>query len=98
MWILESTDPDNALLFRLTAGSLKTMGRSAGADFVVEAALVSRVHCRFTLDSSDGLGIEDLESTNGTWVNERKVTRARLTSGDTVRVGRVTFLVRHAAS
>lgn len=94
MWILESTDSEYRLLFRLLPGSLKTMGRAARADFVVEAALVSRLHCRFKLDDRNRLGVEDLGSTNGTWVNGRKVDKAPLIEGDKVKVGRVEFAVR----
>lgn len=95
MWILESTDPQTPLLFRILPGSLKTMGRAARADFIVDAALVSRLHCRFTLDG-DRLGVEDLNSTNGTWVNGQKVEKAPLLPGDLVKVGRVEFEVRAA--
>ena len=94
MWILESTDPEHPMLFRLLPGALKTMGRAPRADFIVDVALVSRLHCRFTLDDRDGLGVEDLESTNGTWVNGRKVSKAPLMAGDKVKVGRVEFDVR----
>ena len=94
MWILESTDPELPLLFRLMPGALKTMGRAARADFIVDAALVSRLHCRFTLDELDRLGVEDLGSTNGTFVNGSKVDRAPLLQGDRVKVGRVEFEVR----
>ena len=98
MWILESTSSELPFLFRLVPGSLKTMGRAQGADFIVEAALVSRLHCRFALDERDRLGVEDLGSTNGTWVNGRKVDQAPLTAGDTVQVGRVEFAVRPESS
>ena len=94
MWILESTEPEHPLLFRVMRGTLKTMGRAPRADFVVEAALVSRLHCRFTADDRDQLAVEDLGSTNGTWVNGRKVSRAPLLPGDKVKVGRVEFDVR----
>ena len=94
MWILESTDPDMPLLFRLIPGTLKTMGRAPRADFIVDAALVSRLHCRFTLDDLDRLKVEDLGSTNGTWVNGSKVERAPLLQGDRVKVGRIEFAVR----
>jgi pSer/pThr/pTyr-binding forkhead associated (FHA) protein len=97
MWILESTDPENRLFFRLLPGSFKTMGRAPRADFIVEAALVSRLHCRFRLDDRDGLAVEDLGSTNGTWVNGRKVEKAPLTAGDKVKIGRVEFAVRPEA-
>jgi pSer/pThr/pTyr-binding forkhead associated (FHA) protein len=72
---------------------MKTLGRAQTVDFVVDAALISRVHCRFTLDGG-GLGIEDLGSTNGTYVNGQRIDRASLTNGDTIKVGRVEFAVR----
>ena len=93
MWILQSTDPGVPLTFRLLPNSIKTLGRAARADFVVDRALISRLHCRFTLDDA-GLGIEDLGSTNGTWVNGRKIDRAPLADGDTVKIGRVEFAVK----
>jgi pSer/pThr/pTyr-binding forkhead associated (FHA) protein len=93
MWILESTDPELSLLFRIMPSSAKTVGRAPRADFIVDAALVSRLHCRLTLDDRDRLDVEDLGSTNGTWVNGRKVDRAPLMSGDTVKIGRVEFRV-----
>jgi pSer/pThr/pTyr-binding forkhead associated (FHA) protein len=95
MWILESTDAETPLMFRLLPGTLKTMGRAARADFIVDAALVSRLHCRFTLDDLDRLDVQDLGSTNGTWVNGRKIdARAPLLEGDRLKIGRVEFSVR----
>ena len=94
MWTLQSVEPaDAGLTFRLLPGTLKTMGRAPRADFVVDAALVSRVHCRFTLNSTNELALEDLGSTNGTFVNGRKVTKAVLTSGDKLTIGRVLFVL-----
>ena len=94
MWILESTDADLDLLFRILPGSAKTMGRAPRADFIVDASLVSRLHCRLSVDDRDRLDVEDLGSTNGTWVNGRKIERAPLMPGDKVKVGRVEFRVR----
>lgn len=94
--MLESTpESPEALLFRLLPGSIKTVGRAPRADFVVEAPLVSRLHCRLTLQS-DGLLVEDLESTNGTFVNGERVTKLVMRSGDALRVGRMEFSVRQA--
>lgn len=94
MWTLQSIDPaDVELTFRLLPGTLKTMGRAPRADFVVDAALVSRVHCRFTLSEANELELEDLGSTNGTFVNGRKVMKAMLSDGDKLTVGRVEFVV-----
>jgi pSer/pThr/pTyr-binding forkhead associated (FHA) protein len=94
MWTLQSVDPvDLELTFRLLPGTLKTMGRASRADFVVDAALVSRVHCRFTLNHTNELELEDLGSTNGTFVNGKRVARVRLNDGDKLTVGRVEFVI-----
>jgi len=98
MWTLQSIEPAEAeLTFRLLPGTLKTMGRAPGVDFVVDAALVSRVHCRFTLHPSNELELEDLGSTNGTVVNGKRVAKATLTDGDKVAIGRVLFVVNAAS-
>ena len=69
MWILRSSEADGSLTFRLPAGASRTMGRGPRADFIVDLALVSRIHCRVTA-GSDRLEVEDLSSTNGTYVND----------------------------
>ena len=98
MWLLQSTpDSPGTLLFRVMPGAIKTVGRAPRADFVVDAPLVSRIHCRLTLQT-DGLLLEDLKSTNGTFVNGHRVARVVLTSGDRLRVGRMEFSVREALS
>lgn len=99
MWILQSVEPEEAgLTFRLLPGTLKTLGRAPRADFVVDAALVSRVHCRFTLDQRNQLELEDLGSTNGTFVNGKKITKATLADGDKLTIGRVSFVVNSEAN
>ena len=75
--------------FRILPGNSRTLGRATGADFIVEAALVSRVHCRVTALASGELELRDLESTNGTFVNGQRVDHARLAPGDRIQVGRV---------
>jgi pSer/pThr/pTyr-binding forkhead associated (FHA) protein len=91
-WTLQSKG-DSPVIFRLPAGSIKTVGRTARADFILDAALVSRVHCRLTADKSDQLIVEDLGSTNGTLVNGKRIDRQVLKAGDTVTIGRVEFEV-----
>jgi pSer/pThr/pTyr-binding forkhead associated (FHA) protein len=95
MWILRSTNEDDGLTFRLEPGAIKTVGRAQRADFIVDAALVSRVHCRLSA-GPDGLEMVDLGSTNGTFVNDKRVARAQLTSGDRLRVGRIELDVSRA--
>ena len=74
----------------------EVVGRAARADFIVDAHLVSRVHCRFTLSQSDELDVEDVGSTNGTFVNGKKILKTTLADGDKVKVGRVEFVARNS--
>ena len=93
MWILQSSGSSSGeLTFRLRPGGIKTVGRAPRADFIVDAAMVSRLHCRLEA-GDDNLDVIDLSSTNGTYVNGKRVKRARLTSGDRLRVGRVELTV-----
>ena len=92
MWILRTADhPGEAFTFRIRPGAVKTLGRAVRADFILDAPLVSRVHCRLTATVDGALEVEDLKSTNGTFVNDRRVKRSPLAPGDRLRVGRVVF-------
>ena len=88
MWILESTEAT----FRLKPGAIKTVGRAPRADFILDVALVSRLHCRLTA-ADENLEVVDLSSTNGVFVNDKRVVRAKFGRGDRLRVGRVEFTV-----
>lgn len=93
MWILESGDPTvDRLTFRLPPGAVKTIGRSPAAEFIVDAALVSRLHCQLTA-TVDSLHVKDLGSTNGTFVNGTRVQAAELKDGDKLAVGRMELIV-----
>jgi pSer/pThr/pTyr-binding forkhead associated (FHA) protein len=90
MWILRTAEADlPELTFRILPGGTKTVGRATGADFIINAALISRVHCRLEIAPSGDLQVRDLNSTNGTFVNGERVDIAHLRSGDRLRVGRV---------
>ena len=96
MWILQGTGKDaKPWTFRVKAGGIKTVGRAPRADFIVDAALVSRLHCRIEA-GDDSLEVFDLQSTNGTYVNDKRVDHARLAIGDRLRVGRVELTVEKA--
>jgi pSer/pThr/pTyr-binding forkhead associated (FHA) protein len=98
MWILQSSSEHaSAWTFRVKAGGVKTVGRAPRADFVLDAALVSRLHCRLEA-GDDTLEVFDLKSTNGTYVNDKRVERARLAIGDRLRVGRVELRVERASA
>jgi pSer/pThr/pTyr-binding forkhead associated (FHA) protein len=90
MWILRTvTEGQPEKTFRILPGNVRTIGRATGADFIVDAALVSRVHCRVTALDGGELEIHDLESTNGTYVNGQRIETARLAPGDRLQVGRI---------
>lgn len=96
MWVLKTADDAEApFLFRILPGGIKTVGRATGADFIVDAALVSRLHCRLTAGATE-LEVVDLESTNGTFVNGERTERATLKTGDRLGVGRVDLLVEQS--
>jgi pSer/pThr/pTyr-binding forkhead associated (FHA) protein len=97
MWILRGSEPDTTVIFRLASGESKTVGRAARADFIVDAALVSRLHCRVAADD-ERIDVEDLSSTNGTFINDRRVNKGQLGSGDRLRIGRVELRVERAPS
>jgi pSer/pThr/pTyr-binding forkhead associated (FHA) protein len=55
--------------------------------------MVSRFHCRLTASTGGTLEVEDLKSTNGTFVNDQRVSRLVLAEGDRLRIGRVELAV-----
>ena len=90
MWILRTVDdatPEKT--FRILPGGVRTLGRATGADFILDAPLVSRVHCRLTALPDGTLEVHDLESTNGTCINGARVETGRMSRGDRLGVGRV---------
>jgi ABC transport system ATP-binding/permease protein len=93
MWVLKTEEGANPpFTFRILPGNEKTMGRARRADFIVDARLVSRFHCRIAAGAA-GLEVIDLDSTNGTFVNGQRIDRAPLKDGDRLGVGRVELVV-----
>ena len=62
------------------------IGRSSELDMVLVEDMVSRKHAKITF-ASGKISIEDLGSTNGTFVNGEKVKQARLKEGDRILIG-----------
>ena len=67
-------------------------GRSDDADIFLGDVTVSRHHARFVVDDV-GLTVEDLRSTNGTYVNAERQDAARLQAGDEVIIGKYHLVV-----
>lgn len=71
------------------------VGRSPGADIVIGAGFVSGRHARFQL-MGQNLFVEDLGSTNGTYVNGQRIFEpTALKNKDVVTVGDVEIRVRY---
>ena len=71
--------------YKLKNGST-TIGRSPQADICIEDERISRIHCVIEW-TGDTITIEDKGSTNGTYVDARKVSRATLPPGVPLQLG-----------
>jgi two-component system, cell cycle response regulator len=63
------------------------VGRDNTADFTVPRNSVSRQHARLSQDDGGEWSVDDLNSTNGTFVNEARIRTSKLADGDQVRFG-----------
>jgi hypothetical protein len=75
--------------YALSAARL-IVGRSERCDLHIDDPSVSSEHARLVRDA-DGWRVVNLLSTNGTFVNEQKVSSSPLESGDRIRFGGVEF-------
>lgn len=74
--------------------SVVVMGRSEQADVMLDDSYASEFHLRFSIDDGS-LYVQDLGSTNGTYVNGRRITTpVSVTRGDAVQVGKSVMEVR----
>jgi len=62
------------------------IGRSPDNEIYIKSKFVSRHHAQLISDE-DGCVIEDLNSTNGVFINEKQVKKHRLRDGDVVSLG-----------
>ena len=62
------------------------IGRSEESDIFLGEKKISRKHSMIQV-SEDGIRITDLESTNGTFVNSKKISEMELKNGDKIKVG-----------
>jgi diguanylate cyclase (GGDEF)-like protein len=63
------------------------VGRDSEAGFVVSRSSVSRQHARLYIDDDGNWWVEDLNSTNGTFVNESRIHAQQINDADQVRFG-----------
>jgi pSer/pThr/pTyr-binding forkhead associated (FHA) protein len=84
----------SAGLEMLVDGELVIGRNEAGQGNLGNDAEISRRHARFRRLDSGGVEIEDLGSTNGTFVNGQPVRRVELQNGTRVTLGRTTLVFR----
>ena len=91
------TGPAMGARYPLTVAGV-VVGRGDDSTIQIQDHSVSRRHARI-LPTANGFQVTDLHSTNGTFVNDQRVSgRAVLSPGDRLRVGRVELSVRKAES
>ncbi len=73
--------------FPLKSNKQIVIGRSSELDMVLVEDMVSRKHAKITVGGDGKISIEDLGSTNGTFVNGEKVKQSRLKEGDRILIG-----------
>lgn len=71
------------------------IGRSSELDMVLVEDMVSRRHAKISVEDGD-IFLEDLGSTNGSFVNGEKISRTRLAEGDRILIG--TSIIKLVAS
>lgn len=82
---------DNVILRNVElVAEVTLIGRSDECDLVLSGREVSRRHCQ-VVKTGDGFMVEDLGSSNGTFVDRRKVDRQALRHGDRIGVGDFTI-------
>jgi pSer/pThr/pTyr-binding forkhead associated (FHA) protein len=72
--------------FPIGSKSVQILGRGASTDITIWDIRSSRAHCRID-KLPDGYQISDLNSSNGTTVNGKKITTHHLAEGDEVQIG-----------
>lgn len=77
-------------VFRLTR-NVTLVGRGKDCSLTLIDPSISRIHAKLTVDRGGTILIEDLKSSNGTFVNNERVEVATLSNGDVVRFGNAEF-------
>lgn len=94
-WLVARSGPQAGHQFLLNH-ERNTIGRDTSrASIPVDDPMVSKQHAQFSLEGGH-IFLYDLASTNGTFVNNRRVQKQKLTDGDVVRVGQTEFFFREA--
>ena len=72
---------------------MTVIGRREDCDLRIPLSDVSRKHCRL-IQNGEAIKVEDLGSSNGTYINGERVQQAEVVAGDTLQVGPVVFVLQ----
>lgn len=84
--------PDTGKLFFLEGEELH-MGRHAQCEVVLNDLEVSRRHLKISRAGNEWV-VDDLGSTNGTWINGQRIAKQGVSLGDQVEIGQTVFVLR----
>ena len=87
------TSPDGDHVFELRRGASLTVGRALTSDVPLLDPTVSRRHASLVVDDS-GIELNDLGSSNGTFVNGQRVQESAVNPGDSIQIGPISFVVQ----
>ena len=94
-YVLEILDGDRAGEVLPLSDQTLRIGRKKGNDIVLPDEKTSGVHCEIAPED-DRLVLKDLGSTNGTFLDGKRVSEIVLTPGDVVKIGRTNVRFRSA--
>jgi hypothetical protein len=86
--------PAAGKMFEVPAGKPTTIGRAKDNDIPIDDRAISNRHCRIRPGEGGVFEIVDLKSTNGTFVNRRRVSRQPLAPGDVIKIGETSIEFR----
>lgn len=73
--------------FSLEKGTSLVVGRSESSNIVLVSTKVSKKHCLIECSDNGDVSVEDLNSSNGVFVNKEKITKKKIRSGDYIIIG-----------
>ncbi len=91
-WLVGLNGPLRGHDFRIDSDHI-TIGAIGDADLQIDDEFASKHHC--SIRYSDGVySITDLDSTNGTFVNNEKIIKATIKDGDKIKIGQTEFIFK----
>lgn len=72
-----------------------TIGRDPDHEVSINHDSISRTHCRLSLNGEGALVVRDLNSMNGTYIEDKKITQSVLMPDETLQLGSVTLRIEY---